>query len=188
MEGVVDLERDDMRARISYRRFPQVEPGTQVDLITFDDVDYFRPVGSRRWVETATSADDVVANALDVPSSLGSLAAVTGEVRVLGRERVRGVETTRYAAKIETARVADTLPRAQAERYRERAAALPDEIPVEIWVGVADRRIRKMHFDVSIDRPGIVPGETRFVADLELRDFGVPARVERPPARLTVRE
>ena len=182
--GVVDLVRDDSRAHITYRRFPGLDPGDEVDLITHDDVDYFREPGSQRWLETETTEEDAISNALDVPSSLQSLGSVSEDVRERGRERRDGVVVTRSSAHVAPARVAETFPDEQAERYRRRARALPDEVPVEIWIDREDR-IREMHYDFIVDRPGILPGEARIVVTLELDDFGVDARIERPPPRLT---
>ena len=181
MRGVLDIENDDVRARITYRRFPDLPPGTRVDMITVDEIDYFRPQGTRRWVKTETSEDDAVANALDVPSSLGSLGAVSEDVERIGRERLAGVQTTRYSATVDTDRVAEALPDDEAERYRSKIKPLQgDELPMGAWID-GEGMIRRVGYRMSVPRAGA----ERIVVKIDLSDFGLPVDIEPPPAALT---
>src|SRR5829696_26974 len=189
MDGVVDIGADDSRGTIRYEAFEGVDPGTEVEIITFDDIDYFRQGGEESWLKTETTEEDAIANSSDVPDGLRNLGAVTNDARARGRESIRGVPTTRYTATVDAERIPDTLPPEQRDTARRKLQVLKEpELPVQVWIDDAGV-IRRLSYEFDLDNlRAPSAGEERMVATIDLFDFGVDARVQAPPPEQTVEE
>lgn len=129
----------------------------------------------------------------DPTQMLRYLAAVGGDVRAVGREDVRGVETTHYRASLDTRRRDfddDVLAELgiDADGLRDYLALLAEtygveELPTNVWLD-ADGAVRRfeMKFDLStmLAAQGL-DGEGTMVISMEFFDFGVEVDVEEPP-------
>jgi hypothetical protein len=90
-----------------------------------------------------------------------------GDAEAMGKETVRGTETTRYRAAV------------QAKEYPGLPVA-GDEIPVEVWVAAGTGRIHRMRARAQVAPRG-GPGFD-VDATIELHDFGAPVGHVVPPA------
>jgi hypothetical protein len=138
----------------------------------------------KRWV--GVTIDDPAARQLtggaDPSSGLDYLEGVADTVRETGRERVGGVETTRYALTVDldslVTRASDGIAAIDpllAARYRALAAAVDAGAgDGAAWID-DDGRVRRLRFTFEF---GGVASTTTF----ELSDFGVPVDVAAPPA------
>ena len=127
----------------------------------------------------------------DPRQALDQLRAVSGDVKKLGSEPVRGVQTTHYRATIDLRRYAKLVPpaqRAQAQAGLKRLTQLSGSsgFPEEIWID-NHKLVRRIRIAYSF-KPRSVPGgqKVSFNQTLELYDFGAPADVAPPPANETV--
>jgi hypothetical protein len=188
-EGLVDMAGDDERGTFSYESFQDVDPGTEIEYITFDEIDYFRQAGTESWIKTKTTAEDALANSNDVTSGLQRAGAVSNDARPVGRESVRGVPTIKYEATTDLARVPQSVPADQRDEalkvlriYKTR------ELPFQIWID-DDGLIRRIRYDIDWDDLHVPSnGEERMVVVLDLFEFGVDARIQPPPPEQTVEE
>jgi hypothetical protein len=127
----------------------------------------------------------------DPRQALDQLRAVSGDVKKLGKDTVRGVQTTHYRATIDLRRYVRLVPpaqRAQAEASVKRLIQLSGTsgFPEEIWID-SHRLVRRIRLTYSF-KPRNVPGNQKvsFDENLELFDFGASADVAPPPASQTV--
>jgi hypothetical protein len=114
----------------------------------------------------------------DPTSTLDALRGAGSDVRVVGHDEVRGVETTHYHATIDLERALDKLPAAQ----RDRAARAMQElgtgsVPADVWID-AQGRLRKLTMTLDATTEGTHVG----AVTMELYDFGTPVDVQAPPA------
>ena len=118
----------------------------------------------------------------DPGSMLRYLEGVSGSVRRLGTERVRGVETTRYSATIDMQKALEKLPegaRASMQKVFNRAGI--SSVPVQVWIS-GDGLLRKMTMSMDLSKmAGAAQSGAADVA-IELYDYGVPVSVSAPPA------
>jgi hypothetical protein len=122
--------------------------------------------------------------ASDPKELLQVLESVTGGLETVGRESVRGVETTHYRATLDLKKVIESGAGAQA------TAALGDldemlrqtglgTIPLDVWVD-DDELLRRMELAFSMSQPG--QGEAEASIAFELYDVGEPLFIDLPPA------
>lgn len=189
MDGVVDMRADDSRGTIRYEAFEGVDPGTEIEIITFDDIDYFRQGGEETWLKTETTEEDAVANSQDVPDGLRNLGAVTNDARARGRESIRGVPTTKYTATVDAERIPETLPPDQRDTARRGLRLFKEPVlPAQVWID-DDGLIRRLRYDFDFDNLRAPSnGEERMVMTVDLFGFGTDARVQAPPPEQTVDE
>ena len=105
-----------------------------------------------------------------------------GDVKKLGKEKVRGVETTHFRATIDLRKAAEKAPAAQraaARRSIENVIRLTGQatVPVEIWIDDAGRLRREK----ATQR---VKGQS-LTTTVDLYDFGASEPVTPPPASKT---
>lgn len=110
----------------------------------------------------------------DPSDVLELLAEASGELRDLGRETVRGVETTHYRVEVDVDKLMQRLP---PEQRREASGDDGDKktLPLEVWID-EDDLVRRVLIDESLDP------QLRVRTTFEIFDFGVPVEVEAPPA------
>jgi hypothetical protein len=187
-DTVMDFKADDFRGTFTYHAFEDLDPGTRLDAIHHDGVDYFRLPGERTWTKTKTAAQDVIGNSVDMSSALHWFGAVTDDARVEGKEKVRGASTTRYRAVIDLRKVAEEIPAGQRLAYAAVVRAFDEpRIPFTIWIDDRTGLIRRMDNRIEFSNVKGPPpeGEKAIVATAEWYGFGVEAEVRPPPPDLT---
>ena len=105
-----------------------------------------------------------------------------GNVKRVGKEDVRGVQTTHYTASIDLRKAAEKAPaerRAAARRSIENVIKLTGQrtVPLEIWIDDAGR-MRREKVTQRLRGQSVM-------ATIELYDFGARETVEPPPASQT---
>jgi hypothetical protein len=99
---------------------------------------------------------------------LNMLAEVSDGITEVGREQVRGVETTHYSATVDLRKYPDE----DIEKIIELTGQ--SEIPMDVWID-DDQRVRRMEWEQAVAK-GQEPG--RIVA--EYVRFGVPVDIDIP--------
>jgi hypothetical protein len=118
------------------------------------------------------------------------LRAASKEIEEKGREKVRGVETTRYHTVIDLSKLAreaaEEAPAGLRKQLRQEAKSFAstgiDELPTDVWID-AEGLLRKMTMDLSFQAEG---EKVRMETSVELFDFGVPVKLNPPSAEETV--
>ena len=119
------------------------------------------------------------------------LQAASDEVEDLGREDVRGVETTHYRARVDFDRATDAaldqadLPEGEREALERQLRDLQEQagadatISMDVWLD-DEGRLRRSTMEMAMVAEG---EELTTQMTMELYDFGVEVDVEPPPAR-----
>lgn len=161
--------------RVLYMKIPGLGGGTKTWLKL--DVDALAKVSGVDLSELSQLQSQ------DPTQTLAFLEAVSGDVRRLGTGKVRGVETTQYAATIDIKKAAATLP----EKLRSRIESMRTKLhmtslPIQVWID-ADQLLRRMAMvmDLSSSRiPGAEQGTVKI--SMDVFDYGAPVNVKAPPA------
>jgi len=190
-DTVVDFPGDDFKGTFTYNAFEDLEPGTKLDAIHHDDIDYFKLPEEQKWTKTKTSAQDAIGNSVDVTSALRWFGEVTDDARVEGKETVRGAPATRYRAILDLRKVAKQVPPGQRLAYSAVVRVFRDpRIPFKIWIDDRSGIIRRMENEISFAnlKAPAPEGESKLTGFAEWYDFGVEARIEPPPPEQTEEE
>ncbi len=120
----------------------------------------------------------------DPTQALQYLRATSGGVEEVGREEVRGEETTRYRATTDLRKVPDAAPPEERERLRQTIDQVVEatgegEIPTEVWID-DEGRVRRQRYTQQLPGAGDRKAEMTFT--MELFDFGVEVDAKPPPA------
>ncbi|HWC15146.1 MAG TPA: hypothetical protein VG929_11240 [Actinomycetota bacterium] len=120
----------------------------------------------------------------DPSQMLQYLNGVSGDVKTVGQEEVRGVTATRYKATIDLAKVPAQAPADVREAVRASIKAMQEQIgkadfPVEVWIG-DDGFLRRMRMSMQSD--GGTQGAFSMTMRLDMYDFGEAVTVEVPAA------
>jgi hypothetical protein len=198
-EGVFDYRRNTGQMKMD---LSGLDHGMEdMEFIVDGDVIYMRgfdddlPAG-KSWMKIDTTTIQGAAqfgelDRMNKPAvELQYLRAASKDVEEKGREKVRGVETTRYHAVIDlsklAAEAAEEAPPGLRKQVRQEAKNFAgmgiDELPTDVWID-ADGLLRKMTMDLSFEAEG---EKVRMETSVELFDFGVPVKVNRPSAEETV--
>jgi hypothetical protein len=121
------------------------------------------------------------------------LRGASDDIEELGKEEVRGVETTHYRARVdldeaaergaETGELSDEMrEQLQAEIERMKAQTGLETLPVDVWLD-EDNLLRRMQMDLSF---AVKRGQVGLDMTMDFFDFGVDVRVAPPPADETV--
>jgi hypothetical protein len=121
----------------------------------------------------------------DPTQMLAYLRAASGEVKKVGEEKIRGVDTTHYSAEVDLDRVADQAPTNLRKSFRASIRSLErglgtHTIPVDVWVD-ADDLVRRLEEHLPVAGNG---GKIDFGVDFY--DFGTPVSITPPPAAETL--
>jgi hypothetical protein len=120
----------------------------------------------------------------DPSQTLQYLRAASGDVEEIGREEVRGVETTHYGMTVDLRKVVEQAPEGLRGQLRASIDQLIEQsgvsnVPTEVWIdddGLA-RRLRLTYPDMRF-----APGQQGdMTMEMDLYDFGVDADVKPPP-------
>jgi hypothetical protein len=120
----------------------------------------------------------------DPTSQLDQLRAASGDVEVVGDEKVRGVEATHYSATIDLKRYPEVARAADRERVRKSVDRLIQltgqrEIPTDVWVAHDSHRIVRSRTKSQVKVPQ--GGKMEMDITMELYDFGVRVTGTDPP-------
>jgi hypothetical protein len=124
-------------------------------------------------------------NQNDPSQALQYLRAASEDVEELGKEEVRGVETTHYRMTIDLRKVVDQAPEEQREQLRAQIDQIVEQsgiqmVPTEVWIddeGLARR------MELTYNGMRFAPGEEGdMTMTMELFDFGVEVDIQPPPA------
>ena len=124
----------------------------------------------------------------DPAASLQYLRGASGEVTKVGKEPIRGVDTTWYSTTVDLSRAAAEAPPEVGKTIRQITEAFGIErIPVEVWIDSSGRarRVRQEVDYSSSGAAGRFPAGTlpeSVEITLEFYDFGTSVSVELPPA------
>lgn len=134
-----------------------------------------------RCEPSASSETPVPANS-DPSAELSQLRAVSNEFETLGKEKIRGAETTGYRSKIDIRRLAaylrDEGSAKVAQQYERLAETTPTTTEVETWIdGKGLIRRMKMMVD-SRDRSSGDRAMTVMTANFF--DFGISPKIQLP--------
>jgi hypothetical protein len=158
----------DARTLVMYMRFPFLnlvtgakKPWLRVDLTKTSSV---------------SGLDLSLFSQADPAQQLRLLRATTGEVEEVGREEVRGTDTTHYRTTIDYAKVVALAPAKQRPALRRTVRQLEQtKVPLDVWVG-DDDLVRRMEITIALRNQG----ET--TVSLDIFDYGAGIDVQLPPA------
>jgi hypothetical protein len=164
---------------VMYMKFPllqQVQPGLK-PWVKFD----LRDLGKQQGFDIGQLSQF---NQNDPSQALQYLRAASGNVQEVGREEVRGVETTHYGMRVDLRKVISQAPAEQREQLRATIDQLVEQsgvetVPTEVWID-DDGLARRMRLTYNNMR--FAPGQVGdMVMTMDLYDFGVEVDVKRPP-------
>lgn len=158
---------------VMYMKFPGLEAET----------------GGKQWLKLDLAAlmkgeglDLAQLQAQDPTQTLAYLESVSGDVRRLGADRVRGVETTRYSASIDLQKALDSITKGEgsaAEELLEEAGL--KTLPTEVWID-GEGLLRKMALVMDLSKIPDAGGAGTATIEMEVYDYGVPVKVSVPPS------
>jgi len=143
--------------------------------------------GGSGWSAAAGGADASGSLTSDPTSFLAYLRGVASDVREVGHETVRGVDTTEYDATVDLRRAiergaANAEARARVQAALDLVGNL--DMPVKVWIDAQDR-VRK--FALEMDMSGALkhlglPSDMHPLMSviIEFHDFGLPVHVKSP--------
>jgi hypothetical protein len=124
---------------------------------------------------------------LDFGNVLAWLRGVSGQITMVGTERINGTPTTHYRAQVDLARVAATMG-ADANDASGLAQAVGRTLPVDVWID-AQGRLRQLKVSLDLNTLPASQGVTRptqargtAVLTVDLWNFGVSVHPVPPPA------
>jgi hypothetical protein len=124
----------------------------------------FEQIAPGKWVKVK-STDKAFQLGQNDPSQMLQYLRATSNVDEVGKDTVRGVDTTHYAARLQLDRVADKVSPEAARALKQATKTLgTKEIPLDVWVD-ADGLVRRMKMDWH-------PNGGTLVMALDLFDFG----------------
>jgi hypothetical protein len=150
-------------------------------------------VGSDKWLKVPNlgAADHVLPGygQGDPSQFLAYLETVSSDVKKVGSETIRGVETTHYKATLDLGKAVDRADvpaslRDELHDLFDKSNGAGFAIPAEVWVD-GDGLARRIQMTMNLGQLGgefgidDVPAMTM---SMDLYDFGVPVHVEAPPA------
>ena len=120
----------------------------------------------------------------DPSQSMQMLKAVGGDVKKVGEEKVRGVDTTHYSAKVDFEKYPAAVPasdRAAVKKSIDNLIKLTGQrtVPVDVWVD-DDKVVRRFGQTIKTKLPGAGSMQMKMIMDFY--DFGTKVDVKKPPA------
>jgi hypothetical protein len=141
----------------------------QFELVSSDNAYYlrggpFQQLAPGKWVKVK-STDPSFQLGQNDPSQMLQYLRATSNIDEQGKETVRGVATTHYAARLQLDKVADRVSPDAARALKQATKTLgAKEIPLDVWVD-GDGLVRRIKMDWH-------PQSASFVLSLDLFDFG----------------
>ncbi len=205
--GVIDIGSGEMQMTMDMGGLAQTvraaQPGLdpddlEIETRVVDKVMYLRMgllagrlPGGKRWIKLdmrkigkSLGVDVSQFTKYNDPAELLEFLRSSGDVEELGSQRIRGIDTTRYRARIDLGDALDELrgsDSGSAEFDALKKIAGDGTLPVEVWIG-ADKLVRRMSFKMSAGA-GTQAGEAFGVEmRMDLFAYGTKVSVEAPPA------
>jgi hypothetical protein len=123
------------------------------------------------------------ANQSDPAQALAYLRRLA-DLETVGEEDIRGVETTHFHGVADLRRVAEEFPETKASVERIIEQTNVTRIPADVWVS-ADGLVRRFRY--RWENMQITPAaHGDMTMEMELYDFGVQVKVQKPPAEKVV--
>jgi hypothetical protein len=114
-------------------------------------------------------------NQSDPSQALDFIRGASADFAEVGKEDVRGEETTHYKGTIDLEKVAAEAPADIRDQYRRLFQLGGDKkVPMEVWIG-DDGLVRKIRFTQDL------PDKSTLTMEEELYDFGTEVDVNPPP-------
>jgi hypothetical protein len=141
----------------------------QFELVSSDNTYYlrggpFQQIAPGKWVKVK-STDPSFQLGQNDPSQMLQYLRATSNIVERGKETVRGVDTTHYAARLQLDKVSDRVSPDAARALKQATKTLgTKEIPMDVWVD-GDGLVRRVTMDWH-------PRGATFVMSLDLFDFG----------------
>jgi hypothetical protein len=113
------------------------------------------------------------------PADTLELLRAAGDVQKVGSEEIDGTQTTHYRATVDLEQAAEKkgVPPELVQRYR--AAGMPAQFPVDVWIGDGDGLVRRMQLDYDMT----VQGQSGSLElTMTMHDWGTDVSVDAPPA------
>ena len=201
--GAFNYENRDGEFTMTFPPTGGVELG-EIKMILADNVVYeqfpaalAQQLGGKRWVKIdlatigAQSGIDVgsLAQAQTNPTqALDYLKGASGDVTVVGREKLRGDDVTHLTAMLDLAKAAESATPAQKKAAEQTAQMFEGQlVPTNVWLD-DEGRLRKMTYVIDMSKVKLpqtatstpVGGTMNFA--IEIWDFGVKVDAEPPPA------
>jgi hypothetical protein len=152
------------------------------EIVSADNVYYlrggpFEQLAPGKWVKVKSTDPNFNLGQND-PSQMLQYLRATSSVNEIGKDTVRGVDTTHYSARLQLDKVADRVSAEAAQALKQATKTLgTKEIPMDVWVD-GGGLVRRVNMDWH-------PRGGSFVMSLDLFDFGDVA-VTAPAASDTV--
>lgn len=203
MDGEIDLENNrsmismdlgEMLGSMGGGDTAGVDPDMlKMTTITDGDTTYIKSAmfsmfsgDSKPWVSVPTNemtsgANSELGNSQTDPNAFLNFLEKTGsEVTEVGKEKIRGVETTHLKTVLDIKDLMSQVDADQQAEMQEQLDALGSdaisEIPMEVWID-GDNMVRKMSMDMTVT----AEGETvNMVMEIELYDFNKPVSITIP--------
>ena len=186
--GVVDFKSTSGRFQIASQAF-----GSQpTEAVLLGQVFYFKGLAGlslpgKPWIKIDLSkvGSNGVAGqlqSLDPNSYLAQLKGVSGVVKKVGKEQVRGDSTTHYSFTVDLDKAAQLAPAAQKAGIEAAAKTVVNKsVPTEVWLD-GSGRVRRFKQTVII-ASGALSGTSNLT--LEYFEFGTKVDATAPPADQT---
>lgn len=174
--------------------------GPTIDAVVAGEVAYLdiSPLASlvgAEWLEVTVpelAGDDGLSSVVDPAAVLDTLEAAGADMDEVGREQVRGVDTTHFAGTLSLEEAYEAIPAADRAGFEQALdgvvdlAGLPD-VSTDVWVD-DDELVRRVVLSVDTSAFGI-PGLDEagaLTVSVELFDIGEDVAIELPAADETV--
>jgi hypothetical protein len=136
-----------------------------------------RAILDRPWVTAELPAGTSSAGTQNFGDQLAALRGA-GDVQETGHEVIRGVETTRYHAEIDTQRALDRVDAADRDSVQKALELFGDSMPMDVWID-GDGLPRRVAMKIRTTAAGqSISVDER----IDFYDFGADVSVEAPPA------
>jgi hypothetical protein len=189
MDGVMDFRNRAYEFVVDYGKLAGAQ-GVKMQVRVVDGLSYMRfegltgetgrtlgqMMGGKQWLKvdpaqlgmgSSESFGDTNPN-----SAMDALRGMS-DPKVVGTERVRGVETTHYRGTLDLNRALAKLPEGASGPLGRVRDTLEGDWNLDVWVG-PDGLSRKVAMDVDT-------GKMLMAEDLEFSDFGAPVDLSAPP-------
>jgi hypothetical protein len=118
--------------------------------------------------------------ATDPSQLLETLRGVSDDIREVGTEEVRGVETTHLTATVDLQKAFEQLPAEQRAQLEGQLGDIDAAVPVEVWID-GDSLVRRMEMDLGPLMAQAMGGGSASMR-IEFFDYGEDVAIEVPDA------
>jgi len=190
--GVVDFKTTRGRFEIGASSLGMPAGSAPLQAVLVGQVFYFKGLAGlalpgKPWIKidlskAGASSTAAQLQSLNPNSYLVQLLGATGAVKTVGKEKVRGVDTTHYSFTVDLDRAARLAPAAQKAAIEAAAKTVVNkQEPTEVWLD-SKGRVHRLKQTVEI-ASGALTGTTNLT--LEYFDFGTKVDATPPPADQT---